>query len=695
MKPVRSAVAFLLCLYFLLASFTSTSARTWYIDPDGTGDAPTIQAGIDSAAVSDTVSLANGIYKGVGNRDIDFGGKAITVRSQSGNPDLCIIDCEDILPSTGFYFRSGEMQTSLLEGIQVTNGNAYPGWPAHPLGTAVECSGTSSPMIRNCSFIGNNVMTMVVNGGVLSCAGTASPHVIECIFQDNIISLGGVDASVIYCTDSCAPLITDCQFLNNTGTSLTCSEPATVTSCLFSGNTERAMLCNGPVAVTGCTFLDNSGGGMFCDGSITIIGCIFEENSAVDGGGIYLTESGEELFASVTIEDCTFLGNSATRGGGVYVTRQIQGIVPSFINCTFIADSAETGGGVYCNDFSGPIFSYCTFSGNSASTDGGGVFCSMQSDATVTNCTFSENSAGGSGAGIYFYKSPTLLEKTIAAFSSAGEGVYLRFPVYNPDRLKCNNIYGNAGGDWVGDIEEHEGISGNFSADPLFCGPIGSGNYLLQSASPCVPLHHPDGVDCGFIGADTVGCISIDVTITSFEIEYENSSVALRWSVSSSEKINGFLIYRSVGRDGEFKKINSCPDLGKEEDGFIDKDISPGELYRYRLGVLTEDGEQLSQILSIEIPPLSLVLHQNYPNPFNPRTIIRFSLPGRKQINLSIYSLDGKLVKTLVDNTLPQGHHETTWDGTNYRGSPAASGIYFYKLKAGKKTLTKKMVLLR
>ena len=63
--------------------------------------------------------------------------------------------------------------------------------------------------------------------------------------------------------------------------------------------------------------------------------------------------------------------------------------------------------------------------------------------------------------------------------------------------------------------------------------------------------------------------------------------------------------------------------------------------------------------------------------------------------NISIYGLDGKLVKTLVDKKLPMGHQETTWDGTDRRGNPAASGIYFYKLKAGKKTLTKKMMLLR
>ena len=75
--------------------FTSASvARTWYITPDGTGDAPTIQAGIDSAIAGDEVVLADGVYTGDGNRDLDYNTKAITVRSASGDPSACILDCQ-------------------------------------------------------------------------------------------------------------------------------------------------------------------------------------------------------------------------------------------------------------------------------------------------------------------------------------------------------------------------------------------------------------------------------------------------------------------------------------------------------------------------------------------------------------------------------------------------------------------------
>jgi hypothetical protein len=77
-------------------------AHTWHILPDGAGSAPAIQAGIDSSADGDTVLLANGTFSGSGNRNIRYRGKAVVVRSESGNPALCIVDCAGL--SRGFIF---------------------------------------------------------------------------------------------------------------------------------------------------------------------------------------------------------------------------------------------------------------------------------------------------------------------------------------------------------------------------------------------------------------------------------------------------------------------------------------------------------------------------------------------------------------------------------------------------------------
>jgi len=93
--------------------------------------------------------------------------------------------------------------------------------------------------------------------------------------------------------------------------------------------------------------------------------------------------------------------------------------------------------------------------------------------------------------------------------------------------------------------------------------------------------------------------------------------------------------------------------------------------------------------------PEKFDLAQNYPNPFNPLTKISFDLPNATKVTLTIYSLLGQKVKTLVDRNLEAGRHEITWNGKNEEENEAGSGIYFYYLKAGDFAQIKRMVLLK
>ena len=94
--------------------------------------------------------------------------------------------------------------------------------------------------------------------------------------------------------------------------------------------------------------------------------------------------------------------------------------------------------------------------------------------------------------------------------------------------------------------------------------------------------------------------------------------------------------------------------------------------------------------------PMVYSLAQNFPNPFNPSTRIQFTLPRKGNVSLKIYNVAGQLVKNLQDGVMEAGSHELTWDGTNDLGSSVASGVYFYKIKAGSDYENiKKMVLLR
>jgi len=88
-------------------------------------------------------------------------------------------------------------------------------------------------------------------------------------------------------------------------------------------------------------------------------------------------------------------------------------------------------------------------------------------------------------------------------------------------------------------------------------------------------------------------------------------------------------------------------------------------------------------------------LGQNYPNPFNPTTMISFSLAARADVSLDVYNLLGRKVTSLVDKNLSAGDYRVEWDGTDFNGNLVASGIYFYRMQAGDKVLTRKMILVK
>ncbi|MDD4309824.1 MAG: C25 family cysteine peptidase [Candidatus Cloacimonetes bacterium] len=93
--------------------------------------------------------------------------------------------------------------------------------------------------------------------------------------------------------------------------------------------------------------------------------------------------------------------------------------------------------------------------------------------------------------------------------------------------------------------------------------------------------------------------------------------------------------------------------------------------------------------------PAITALIGNYPNPFNPTTTIKFSLKTKSPVNLEIYNIMGQKVRTLVKGDIDQGFHSVVWNGKDGNNRPVSSGVYFYKLDAGKYTSTKKMIIMK
>lgn len=93
--------------------------------------------------------------------------------------------------------------------------------------------------------------------------------------------------------------------------------------------------------------------------------------------------------------------------------------------------------------------------------------------------------------------------------------------------------------------------------------------------------------------------------------------------------------------------------------------------------------------------PRSFALKQNFPNPFNPSTAIDYELASSAWVRISVFNMLGQSVNVLVDQLQLPGKHRVLWPGTDRGGHPVASGLYVYRIEAGAKTATRKMLLLR
>ena len=183
----------------------------------------TIQAAIDAAVPGDTILVADGTYTGVGNKDMDFHGKAITVQSENG-PDNCIIDCG--YDGRGFLFHSGEGQGSVVSGFTITNGLA-------DNGAGIVCWANSSPTITNCTIFNN----LAWHGGGILCTEESSPTITNCTISSNMAALGGG----IHCYRGASPAIMNSIISKNTanlGGGILCQDYAKpkFTNCTITGN---------------------------------------------------------------------------------------------------------------------------------------------------------------------------------------------------------------------------------------------------------------------------------------------------------------------------------------------------------------------------------------------------------------------------------------------------------------------------
>ncbi len=296
--------------YLLLASVlillpTVSSARTWYILPDGSGDAPTIQEGINRAEVGDTVLVGPGTYY----ENIEFMGRDIVLKSEMG-PEVTTIDGSHKEDSVVKIWK-GETRAAVLEGLTIRNGRGYRETELPDSdGGGLYCR-YSDPLIQGNIFSENETVGQGLGGGIYAQA---------C----NVILLGN-------------RLISNTSSQNGGGIALREGD-YTIADCYFKNNHAYA-----------------DGGGVWfwqADGHLELIHSEFWDNSAGDhGGGTYLSERGasgpsmirENLFVRNRTSGTGFIGDTGS-GGAIAALRMSGEIVRN----TFVRNDGHhlsSGGG--------------------------------------------------------------------------------------------------------------------------------------------------------------------------------------------------------------------------------------------------------------------------------------------------------------------------------------------------------------
>ncbi len=188
----------------------------------------------------------------------------------------------------------------------------------------------------------------------------------------------------------------------------------------------------------------------------------------------------------------------------------------------------------------------------------------------------------------------------------------------------------------------------------------------------------------------------VPVELTSFTATATGNNVNVSWTTATETNSSEFVIERKAS-NGSWQSAGSVKAAGTTTSAvsysFTDKNVQSGK-YSYRLKQIDLDGTTATfDAIEVEVGvPNAFDLSQNYPNPFNPSTRVNFSLPTAANITLELFDISGQKVATILSGMYNAGYHTADIDAQKLQLS---SGIYIYKLSAGKFTSTKKMMLMK
>lgn len=427
------------------------AAQVIHVNADGSGDAPTIAAAY--ALDPDAIVLGPGVYY-----EHDIPNRAgVDLSSESDDPGDTMIDAQGESRCFANPAGTGSATTS-IRGITFRNG-VYDDGPASDGGGLL---------------IGDH--------GVFS----------NCVFRDGSAQLGG--AVVLHAFAR----FTDCLFESNEAT-------------LGAGG---AIWADSSPAISDCTFRDNTaagnGGAVFSvlvdydDRGTLVEDSLFESNVAGGDGGAYCSTGKGDPYIFGGLEGCLLIGNRATNGGAARF--QLWSVT---VRSTFLDNEAlEDGGAIYCNEVGlkdDNFSSSSIFVANRAGHHGGALYLTGFSYLPLSQFTFALNGAPEGAHIAGSFTGSVQFSRSIFAFGTEGGAAG---PGPSID-LYCCDVFGNAGGDFVGAFEGEKGGT-VFAADPLFCN-LPENDVSLREGSPCLPGASPcsgaigalSGIGCGALAVES------------------------------------------------------------------------------------------------------------------------------------------------------------------------------------------------
>jgi hypothetical protein len=371
-------------------------------------------------------------------------------------------------------------------------------------------------------------------------------------------------------------------------------------------------------------------------------------------GSLYLT-TGDESYIATTIIDGDSSGSVVTFESNEDSTAILKGF-------TVTNGNAPEGGGIFCMN-SNPVITNNIIALNICYTYGAGIYC-YYANPLISYNRINNNAVieqFGRGGGIYCGMSePLFYNNLIHHNTSPGMGGGVSCAAGDP--VFINNLfYGNAAGGGGG-------IYG-WSANPVIT------NCILWSNLP-TQIHMAGGSDP-------------EVTFCDLDSYWPGVGNIRVYPEFRDPGNNDFhLMSTACGNPLD----SPCIDIGDPNilDSLLDCAWGLGDL-RSDMGAYG-GGDSMTVGIFDNIPSLPdrFILLQNYPNPFNASTTIRFSLPYKFEISISVYNLLGQKIESLFEGVQESGEHALTWNATHL-----PSGIYFARLETRCRTENIKMVLLK